>query len=70
MFAATDTAAAPWYVADSNDKRRARLNVISHILDLVPYKNEKAAHVVLPARQKKGDYREPDTHPEEVPSLF
>ena len=37
MFAATDTETAPWYVANSNDKRRARLNIISHILDLVPY---------------------------------
>ena len=37
MFAATDTETAPWYVADSNDKRRARLNIISHILDVIPY---------------------------------
>jgi polyphosphate kinase len=70
MFVATDTEAAPWYVADSNDKRRARLNVISHILDRVPYKNEKATRVVLPARQGKGGYQEPDTHPDEVPSRF
>src|SRR3984885_9161335 len=70
MFAVTDTEVAPWYGADSNDKRRARLNVISHILELVPYKNEKAAHVVLPARQRKDGYREPDTHPHEVPSRF
>jgi hypothetical protein len=70
MFVATDTEVAPWYVADSNDKRRARLNVISHILDLVPYKSEKASHVVLPSRQTKGNYREPDTHPREVPARF
>ena len=70
MFAATDTETAPWYVADSNDKRRARLNVISHILDLVPYEREKEPHVVLPARQKKGDYREPPTRPHEVPLQF
>ena len=37
MFAATDTEIAPWYVADSNDKRRARLNIITHLLDHVPY---------------------------------
>ena len=43
MFAATDTETAPWYVANSNDKRRARLNIISHILDLVPYEREERA---------------------------
>ena len=42
MFAATDTETAPWYVANSDDKRRARLNIISHILDMVPYEREKA----------------------------
>ena len=62
MFAATDTETAPWYVANSDDKRRARLNIISHVLDMVPYEQEKGAHVVLPPRQKKGDYREPDVH--------
>jgi polyphosphate kinase 2 (PPK2 family) len=70
MFVTTDTEAAPWYVADSNDKRRARLNVISHILDRIPYENENTAHVVLPPRQRKGDYREPDIHAHEVPSRF
>ncbi len=70
MFDATDTETAPWYVADSDDKRRARLNIISHILDMVPYEREKETHVVLPHRQKKGDYREPPTHPHEVPSRF
>ena len=70
MFAATDTEAAPWYVADSNDKRRARLNIISHILELVPYEHEEKAPVDLPSRQKQGDYREPTTHPHEVPSRF
>ena len=43
MFAATDTETAPWYVANSDDKRRARLNIISHILDLVPYEREEQA---------------------------
>ena len=70
MFAATDTHTAPWYVADSNDKRRARLNIISHVLDHVPYEREEAAHVVLPPRQKKGDYREPPAHRHEVPMRF
>ena len=70
MFAATDTETAPWYVAKSDDKRPARLNIISHILDLVPYEREKEAHVVLPARQKRGDYQEPSELPHQVPSRF
>ena len=70
MFAATDTETAPWYVADSDDKRRARLNVISHVLDMVPYEREEEDHVVLPARQKKGDYRVPDVPRHEVPMRF
>ncbi len=70
MFAATDTEGAPWYVANSDDKRRARLNIISHILDMVPYEREKQAPVVLPPRQKKGDYREPSAQRHEVPTRF
>jgi polyphosphate kinase 2 len=70
MFVATDTETAPWYVADSDDKRRARLNIISHILDLVPYEHEGETNIVLPPRQKKGDYREPRVHPHEVPPRF
>jgi polyphosphate kinase 2 len=70
MFATTDTEVAPWYVANSDDKRRARLNVISHILDLVPYEHEEVLPVVLPPRQKKGDYREPPPHYHEVPMRF
>jgi polyphosphate kinase len=70
MFDATDTEVAPWYVANSDDKRRARLNIISHILDLIPYESEKAARVVLPPRQKRGNYREPSVHRHEVPMRF
>ena len=43
MFAATDTSWAPWYVARSEDKKRVRLNVISHLLEHVPYKDTPAA---------------------------
>jgi hypothetical protein len=70
MFAATDSESAPWYVANSDDKRRARLNIISHVLDMVPYETEKASPVSLPRRQKKGDYREPEAHRHEVPERF
>jgi len=70
MIEATDTETAPWYVANSNDKRRARLNIVSHILDMVPYQRQEQAPVVLPPRQKKGDYREPVAHRREVPVRF
>ncbi len=51
MFAATDTEWAPWYVARSEDKRRVRLNVISHILEHVPYKELETEKVELPKRK-------------------
>ena len=60
MFAATDTPHAPWYVARSDDKRRARLNIIAHLLSRVPYKSAPREKVKLPKRQKPGGYREPD----------
>ncbi len=60
MFAATDTAWAPWFVAHSDDKRRARLNIISHLLRKIPYKEAPREKVKLPKRQKAHGYREPD----------
>ncbi len=51
MFAATDTAWAPWYVARSDDKMRARLNIISHLLSRVPYKAPPREKVKLPKRK-------------------
>ena len=58
MFAATDTEFAPWHVVPSDDKRRARLNVIAHLLQHIPYKGLPKEKVRLPARQKRGGYRE------------
>ena len=60
MFAATDTDFAPWHVARSDDKRRARLNIITHLLEHIPYKRAPREKVKLPGRQKPGKYREPD----------
>lgn len=60
MFAATDTGFAPWYVAGSDDKKRARLNIIRHLLDRIPYQELPREKVELPKRQKPGGYREPD----------
>jgi len=58
MFAATDTKHAPWYVVRSDDKRRARLNLITHLLRQIPYKSAPREKVKLPKRQKPGSYRE------------
>ena len=60
MFAATDTAWAPWYVARSDDKKRARLNIIRHLLSQVSYEDLPRERVKLPKRQKAGDYQEPN----------
>jgi len=65
MFAATDSSWAPWFVVPSDDKRRARLNVISHLLSRVPHEKLKQEKIKLPKRQKRGDYRESD-HPIKV----
>jgi len=68
MFEATDSEWAPWYLADSNDKRRARLDIISHLLDQIPYEPVHQKAVKLPARQKRGGYREPDEPRRWVPA--
>src|SRR5947209_150315 len=60
MFAATDSSWAPWYVVRSDDKRRARLNCITHLLTQIPYKESPRENIKLPKRQKPGKYREPD----------
>ncbi len=69
MFAATDTQTAPWFVARADDKRRARLNVISHILAQIPYKSVPYKKVKLPKRQRAHGYREPDHLYNFVPEL-
>jgi polyphosphate kinase 2 len=56
MLAATDTKFAPWYIVPSDDKRRARLNCIRHLLGLIPYKKVGRKKVKLPARSMKGAY--------------
>jgi polyphosphate kinase 2 len=70
MFKATDTSWAPWYVVNSNDKKRARLNIITHLLSKVPYKEAPREKVKLPERQKPGGYREPDYPYKYVPEKF
>jgi polyphosphate kinase len=56
MLEATDTATAPWNIVRSDDKRRARLNCISHVLNSIPYKKVERQKVKLPKRSNKGEY--------------
>jgi polyphosphate kinase 2 len=56
MLEATDTAFAPWYIVRSDDKKRARLNVLSHFLGLIPYEQPNRDKIKLPARDKRGAY--------------
>jgi polyphosphate kinase 2 len=56
MFDATDSEHAPWTITRSDDKRRARLNCIAHILDAIPFKRIKRPKVVLPKRERKKKY--------------
>jgi len=70
MFEATDTAWAPWFVAHSDDKGRARLNIIAHLLSRIPYKKVPRPKIKLPKRQKPGGYKEPDYPYKMVPETF
>jgi len=70
MFAATDTVWAPWYVADTNDKMRGRLNVISHMLSQVPYRPLPPRDITLPKRQRAGGYVDPHLPLRYIPTPF
>jgi polyphosphate kinase 2 len=70
MFAATDTPESPWYVVDSHDQRRGRLNCITHLLSLIPYEEVPHDEVKLPKRQPKGDYVEPDYPFRRIPEKY
>lgn len=56
MLKATDTKHAPWYIIQSDDKRKARLNCIAHLLSLIPYRSVPRERVKLPARKEKNRY--------------
>jgi polyphosphate kinase len=56
MLQATDTRHAPWYILRSDDKKRARLNCIRHLLGVIPYKKVKREKVKLPGRETKDAY--------------
>jgi len=69
MFKATDTPWAPWHVVRSDDKRRARLNTIAHLLSLIPYEELPREKPDLPKRQKPQGYVEPNYPYKYVPEL-
>jgi len=70
MFAATDTAWAPWYIAHADDKKRARLNIISHLLSQVPYKPLAHGDITLSKRQQPRGYAEPELPLRYIPTPF
>jgi polyphosphate kinase 2 len=71
MFKHTDLKGTPWYVVNSDDKKRARLNVITHLLSLIPYEHLTGAPIKLPPRQREGGYvRPPLTDQTFVPQVF
>ncbi|HZM53338.1 MAG TPA: polyphosphate kinase 2 [Vicinamibacteria bacterium] len=71
MFSHTDIKQAPWFVVEADDKRAARLNLISHLLSLVPYKDIEREKIALPKRQKDGTYvRPPMTDQTFVPRKY
>jgi polyphosphate kinase len=70
MFAATDTAWAPWYIAHTDDKKRGRLNIIHHLLSQVPYQPLAHRDITLPKRQRPGGYTEPDLPLRHIPEPF
>ena len=59
MFARTDTKLSPWWVVDADDKRRARLNTITHLLSSIPYEYVRAGPLTLPPRQTDDGYVRP-----------
>jgi polyphosphate kinase len=70
MLAATHTPWAPWYIARTDDKRRGRLNIITHLLSLVPYEPVEHRELKLPNRQAAHGYVEPDLHGQYIPTPF
>jgi hypothetical protein len=70
MFAYTDTRESPWYVVEADDKRTMRLNLISHLLSLIPYRDVPREKVKLPPRQKRAYVRPPRSDQNHVPVRY
>ncbi|HEY1797632.1 MAG TPA: polyphosphate kinase 2 [Stellaceae bacterium] len=71
MFAHTDTHTSPWHVVDADNKKRARLNCIAHLLSRVPYKDLKPVEFPLPPRQSDDSYQRPKMSDQRfVPEIY
>jgi polyphosphate kinase 2 len=70
MFASTDIPKAPWFVVNSDDKKRARLNLITHLLSCIPYKAPRQEKVKLPKRKIAGGAKPPAARVQRVPEKF
>jgi polyphosphate kinase 2 len=70
MFEATDTAWGPWFIAHTDDKKRGRLNIISHLLSQVPYEPLEPREIALPKRQGPDGYVEPELPLRHIPTPF
>jgi polyphosphate kinase 2 len=70
MFEASDTPWGPWYVANTDDKKRGRLNIISHLLSQVPYKAPERKEIKLPSRQAARGYQDPGLSLKWIPTPF
>jgi len=71
MFAHTDRKKTPWYVIDADDKKRARLNCIRHLLTQIPYRDMRPIEIELPPRQSDTGYRRPKKSTQRfVPSVY
>ena len=66
MFAHTDTKESPWYVIQADNKKRARLNCISHLLQSIPYKDQTPEKIKLPPRKLKSNYQRPPIEKQNV----
>jgi polyphosphate kinase len=70
MFAYTDTSESPWYVVEADDKRTLRLNLISHLLSLIPYEDVQQEKIKLPPRQNRAYVRPPQSSQNFVPVRY
>jgi len=71
MFAHTDIKQAPWYVVNADDKKRARLNCINHLLSMIPYEDIPPEEIVLPSRQREVGYVRPPIEDQNfIPEVF
>jgi len=70
MFKATDSSWAPWFAVHSDDKKKARLNIIRHILASIPHKAAPRQKIDLPKRQKRGSYKESGYPFKFIPETF